>query len=239
MIIYAVLVPLTFQSLSQLKIPFFPSESEIFGFPTVWNYLTWTASWWNILLGVLIVILVCNDINYKTQRQNIIDGLSRKDIILGKLYFLIALAFVIAVYTFLIGAVVGSIYSSPENMFNGIEYVGIYFIQTLGYFSFAFFFAVLVRKPALSIVLFVVIIMLDAILYWPLSEEIAQFFPTITISELTPFPFFRQLLDMQVSENPDFEAPYVLSQSVRSIMAVIYIGIFTFIGYISLKKRDL
>jgi hypothetical protein len=206
----------------------------------MWGFLTWTASWWNILLGVLVVVLVCNDISYKTQRQNVIDGMSRKEYILGKFYFLILLAFSVALYTFIIGAIFGSIMSNPADMFGGIEAVPIYFVQTLGYFAFAFFWAVLIRKPAISIVLFVVIIMLDDLLLYPLSDfNVSQFFPTVTISDLTPFPFFKQVFAMQAAEDPNFETPFMLTQMMSTILSGIYIFGFVVVGYISLKKRDL
>ncbi|MBD3637983.1 MAG: ABC transporter permease subunit [Crocinitomicaceae bacterium] len=237
--IYALLVPISFFGISQIDFPFLPSSNEIFGFPTVWNYITWTASWWNVLLGVLIVILVCNDIEFKTQRQNIIDGLSRKQVIIGKLYFLVILAAVITLYTFLVALVMGCIYSNPADMFQEIEYLGIYFIQTLGYFSFAFFFAVLVRKPALSIILFVVIIILDDIIKLPVGNDVAQFFPTITISDLTPFPFFKEVIEMSRERDPNFEIPYDMGTVMRSILSLLYIAGFTLIGFFALKRRDL
>ena len=90
--IYAALVPLTFLGIGQIDFPFFPSKETLFGFPTIWGFLTWIASWWNILLGVLIVVLVCNDIAFKTQRQNVIDGMSRKQYIFGKFTFFTLLA---------------------------------------------------------------------------------------------------------------------------------------------------
>ena len=238
--IYAVLVPLTFFGIGQVDFPFLPSDSSLFGFPTIWGFLTWTASWWNILLGVLIVVLVCNDIAFKTQRQNIIDGMSRSQYILGKFYFFILLALAVSLYTFLIGLIFGSVTSNPANMFGGIEAIPIYFVQTLGYFAFAFFWAVLVRKPAISIVLFVVIIMLDDLLLLPLSEfNLSQFFPTVTISDLTPFPFFKELFAMAAAEDPNFEAPFVLSQLMSTILSVVYLLGFVLFGYMSLKRRDL
>lgn len=238
--IYAALVPLTFMGLSQIDFPFFPSKGELFSFPTIWNYITWIASWWNLLLGVLIVILVCNDINYKTQRQSIIDGLSRRDVILGKFYFLVVLAFVVAAYTFVLGALIGIIYSNPSSFLKNADYVLIYFVQTVGYFAFAFFFAVIVRKSALSIILFIAILMVDIFLYgdWIMGEH-AQFFPTITISELTPFPFFSQLMNMESGQDPNFVEPYNMSQMVRTILSLVYISIFVLIGYVTIKKRDL
>lgn len=238
--IYAVLVPLSFLGIGQIELPFFPSKSTLFGFPTIWSFLTYMASWWNILLGVLIVVLVCNDIAFKTQRQNIIDGMSRRHYIIGKFSFFVLLGLLVALYTFAVGAIFGSIMSNPANMFDGKEAVAIYFVQTIGYFAFAFFWAVLIRKPAVSIVLFVVIIILDDFLFIPIQDlNISQFFPTIAISNLTPFPFFEQVFAMAAAEDPNFEKPFILSQMMSTILTLIYSFGFVLIGYISLKRGDL
>jgi ABC-2 type transport system permease protein len=251
LIIYAALVPLTYLGSSQMNIPFYPSSSELFSFPTIWGFLTWTASLWNVLLGVLIVISVCNDINYKTQRQNVIDGLSRKQYILGKFYFFVAFAIVITLYTFIMGLIIGGINSGFADAASGLEYIGFYLIQTIGYFALAFFFAVLIRKSALTIVLFSVIIVFDIFLspiyglfmgeYY--GEMMSQFTPTLTISHLTPFPFWEDLLNMSrvgAAENGIvFEEPYEMNQNLRALVASIYVLGMVFIGYVTLKRRDL
>ena len=244
--IYAVLVPVTFLSLIEFFVsvtagfPFFPTRSDIMGFPEIWNYVTWIASCWNILLGVLVVILVCNDIAFKTQRQHVIEGLSRREMILGKFYFLVLLALAIMTYTFLLGFIIGSIYSSPADFTNEIYYLFIYFIQTIGYFAFAFFWAILIRKPALAIILFVVVILLDGIfLNIPGFTEIAQFIPTITISQLTPFPFGQEFIDGARATGENVDIPYDMGQSLRSSMSLIYISGFVAISYLSTKRRDL
>jgi ABC-2 type transport system permease protein len=244
--IYAVLVPITFLSLIEFFLgitegfPFFPTRTEILGFPKIWNYVTWIASCWNILLGVLVVILVCNDIAYKTQRQHVIEGLSRKQMILGKFYFLITLAFAILAYTFLLGFIIGAVYSSVGDFTNEIYYLGIYFIQTIGYFAFAFFWAVIIRKPALAIILFVVIILLDGIfLNIPGFSTIGQFIPTITISQLTPFPFGQEFIDAAREQGENVDVGFQMTTALRAIVSLIYIGGFVAVSYLSTKRRDL
>ncbi|MEO9533999.1 MAG: ABC transporter permease [Crocinitomicaceae bacterium] len=240
LIIYAVLVPLSFFGISQIEFPFLPSDTNLYGFPTVWGYVTWTASWFNILLGVLIVILTCNEIAYKTQRQSVIDGLSRQQYIMGKFMFLLVLAFIISLYTLIVGAAFGFGFSDPANFLQGIEAVPLYMVQTIGYFALAFFFALLLKKPALSIILFIIIIMLDDFIFMSGGTfNYGQYIPTITISDLTPFPFFRELMDMAAAQNPDVELPYVMPDWARTILASVYIVGFMVTNYVILKKRDL
>lgn len=240
LLLYAILVPATFFGLSSMNLPFFPGKSELFGFPSVWGYLTWVASCWNILLGVLIVILTCNEIAYKTQRQSVIDGFSRKELVLAKFLFLIVLAFFITLYTFLVGAIFGSIYSDTSEMFTGMESLPLYLVQTVGYFSVALFFALLFKKPSLAIMLFVVVIMLDG-MFIPAAGgvDVGQFIPTITISYLTPFPFFADMLAMAAAQQPDLEIPYFMPDWMMSALATVYIIGFMVVNFVLLKRRDL
>lgn len=239
--IYMVIVPAIFIGLGQISFPFYPPKSELFGFPSVWNYITWSASWINILLGVLVVTLTCNEFTFRTQRQNIIDGLSRREVILAKFYFLAALAAFVTLYTFLIGLIFGLAYSGTGHIFEDIGYIGIYFIQTMGYFTFAFLFASLVRKAALSIVLYIVIFILKFLFVLTLGETVAQFMPINVIADLTPFPFFKELFEMAEAADPgeDVYIPYILPQYIRTIAASAWIGIFILISYQVEKRRDL
>ncbi|MCG8577098.1 MAG: ABC transporter permease [Flavobacteriales bacterium] len=241
---YAGITPLIFYGLCAFWVnilgDFGPPMKAYMSFPNVWSYIGWTAAWLNILLGILVVVLVCNEITFKTHRQNIIDGMSRHSVILGKFYFLVALALAVTVYALILGFIFGAIYSDIGNMFNGIEYIGVYFIQTLGYFSFAFFFAILIRKPALAIILYFVTFLLNLFLPLILGDIAVQYFPTYLISGLTPFPFLEGLLEFAASQDPNADTdPFILGQSWKMILAVVYIASFFTVGYLSLKKRDL
>ena len=237
--LYIVLVPLWFYGFSQLPLPFFPSESEMFSFPTIWNYITWIASWWNLLMGVLVVVLTCNEITFRTQRQNIIDGMNRRQMILSKFYFLALLGAFVTFYTFLIGFVFGVFNSDISEMFSGIKYIGVYFVQTLGYFAFAFMFAVLVKNSALSIILYIVCFIFSMFIPLMMDATAAQFMPLNSIQDLTPFPFFQEVMEFESNQDPNFEAPFILSQTVRSLVALGWTSVFVLTGYFVVKRRDL
>src|ERR1700694_1611313 len=48
-----------------------------FSFPNVWATVGWMSSWLLYFPGMMIIMLMTNEFNFKTHRQNIIDGLSR------------------------------------------------------------------------------------------------------------------------------------------------------------------
>ncbi len=236
-LIYAVFLPLTYLALSQIEIPFFPSSKEIFGFPTVWRYVTYFASWWNFLPGLLIIILICNEISFRTQKQNVIDGMSRKEVLFSKFYIVTIVSLISTIYVFLLGFILGLIFSNVNNMFSGIDILGIYLLQTFGYLSLAMLLGILLRKTSLAVLAFLIIFfILPAMLSGMIGDDIAQFLPVNVLTDLTPFPFFRELLDMQGSF---VETGFELSQILRIILGIIYSFLFTVLGYVVFKKRDL
>lgn len=244
--IYAALVPLTYIGVAQFSGGggLIPSESRLFSFPSIWHYYTWIASCWNMLLGVLVVILVCNEYSFKTERQSVINGLSRRDVIFSKFIFIVVLAAAIAVYTFIIASIIGLIYSGPYNFGPKLYFVVIYFVQTIGYFAFAFLLAVLMKRPALCIIIYVIVLTIDIFLYDDnLLSHHAQYVPTITVAELTPSPFYSTQMAMMKADAMQrgikFEEPPNMNQLTRSILAFIYIAIMIFVGYFVVKRRDL
>lgn len=237
--IYAVLVPVMFFGLGSVSIPFFPSKATMFGYPTVWNYITWTAGWFNLLLGVLIVNLTCNEFTYRTQRQNIIDGLTKRGFLIGKILFYSVLAAAVTLYTFIVGVIAGSIYSDGGNMFEEIHYLLVYFIQTMGYFSFAFFFGIIIKRPALSIVLYIIIFLFRFIFQLILGTDISQFMPINVMGDLIEFPFFKELFAMAESQGERAELPYTMSQTVRSFVAFFWMAFFMVTAYQIERRRDL
>jgi len=252
LIIFAVVVPSIYLGLSLMSFPIakgvnwqFPTET--YTFPNAYHFSAYISSWFNLMIGVIIIVFVTNELKYKTQRQNVIDGLSKRDVILSKFYVVFVLSLlskrdviiskfyvvfvlsvVITLYTFLVGFLVGVINDGFSNMFEGIHHIAVYFISTLGYFTFAFFFANLVRLPALAIVLYILSTFLEGIIGFIAVQKYAQFFPLSTFSDLIPVP----MLDMA-------KQGFIWGQWGRTGLALIYIAIFVLISYWVIKRRDI
>ena len=227
LIVYAVLLPLIFASLALM--PFYGSpgmNSSIYKFPDVYHYTTYISSFFNLMIGVIIVVFTCNEIKYKTQRQNLIDGLSKKEIILSKIYIVVSLSFVITFYAFLIAVLFGILNNSATELSEGIRYIGFYFIGTLGYFIFAYFLANLLKNPALTIVFYLLSTFLEGILGL-FAKDYSQFFPLSTFSNLIPIPVL-----------PDgFQ--YMMTEIERSGLGLFYVIVFVIVSYIVISKRDI
>lgn len=232
LIIYAITIPLIYFSLSYLKVgPFSPPET-MYQFPECYHYVAYIATWFNLLIGVIIMVFTSNELKYKTQRQNVIDGLSKRDVILAKFAIVFLFAVAVTLYVMLVGMIFGLIFSDDKSLiFNGLDQIGAYFLSTLGYFSFAFFFANVVRLQALAIILYIFSTFIEGIIGVIAVQEYAQFFPLSTFGDLVPFPlsFFSE-------EVPNF---YILDQGWRAVLALFYILCFVSISYWVIKRRDI
>lgn len=241
LIIYALIVPTIYLCLSLIEIPIaqgpegelinwsFPKDT--YQFPNSYHFATYISSWFNLMVGVILIVFTCNELKYKTQRQNVIDGLSKIDVIMSKFYVVFLFSAAITLYTFLIGFVIGLINGGFSNVFDGIHHIGVYFVSTLGYFTFAFFFANLVKLPALAIIFYILSTFLEGIIGFIAVQKYVQFFPLSTFSDLVSFP-----LSVLPEPPPD---PYMLGQLARTGLAAVYIIIFIAISYFVIKRRDI
>lgn len=206
-------------------------------FPHIWSFITFSASFFNVLLAVIIVIITTNDFQYKTMRQNIIDGLSKHDVILGKFISVVILSFIATLYTFICGLVIGGLHSGTFDCYGNIHLLFLYAIQTLGYFSFAFLFAIVVKKPAIAIITFIFYFPVETIIGQIISRDIYQFFPLKVFADLTPMPFFQAVIALDEKEVG--HKLFFLDTNFRIVLSLIYVLLFFLGTYFLLKRKDL
>ncbi|MES1161281.1 MAG: ABC transporter permease, partial [Bacteroidota bacterium] len=72
-----------------------------FGFPDVWQTVSWNSSLLFIIPAILIITLTTNEFTYKTHRQNIIDGWSRRQFVSVKLIEVLLLSVLATIAVFL------------------------------------------------------------------------------------------------------------------------------------------
>ena len=240
LIIYAITVPLIYFSISFLEMggmSVIPDSA--YQFPDCYNYVAYIASWFNLLIGVIIMVFTSNEIKYKTQRQNVIDGLSKRDVIFAKFAVVFIFSVVVTLYVALVGLIFGLIYSTDASqMFSGFEQIGAYFLTTLGYFSFAFFFANMIRMQALAIILYIFSTFIESIVGFIVAQEYSQFFPLTTFSNLIPFPWKPPMLP-GMNEMQDIPEQFMMGQGWSAVFAIGYIIIFVLISYWVIKRRDI
>ena len=167
---------------------------KILQFPHIWNTVAWVASWFNMLLGVLAIILVANEFQYKTFRKQVLDGINRRELTLGKILVFASIAIYTMLLVFVIGLVMGIVKSDGGGMQNftqGLTYLPVLFLQAFGYMLLAMLFAFLFKNTALSIVSFMLYFFpIEPILRAIIPDVAIKFLPVKVIANLTPMPDF-------------------------------------------------
>lgn len=190
-----------------------PTLLPIYDFPDIWQNTTYLASFMKVLLAFIVIISVTNDISYLTIRQNIIDGVSKKEFLLSKLSLIIFLAGFSTVFLFVFGLINGSLYShvwGAAYIFDEFEFLLAYFYDIIVFCSFAFIVSLIIKKAGFAIVLlFLYSLMFEPILnailinspitkdtFW---AEFAEYLPVSAMNGLIPVPYpkyiFREIVD--------------------------------------------
>ncbi|PKR81896.1 hypothetical protein CW751_00745 [Brumimicrobium salinarum] len=245
-LIYAVISPLAIYAISSFITnfmgPFLPKDWSALQFPDVWPIAVYASSYFNVMMGVLAVIVISNEYNYKTFRQHVIDGLSIRQAIFSKFLVLLSFSLIITLYTFITGLIFGLVNTTSDaTVLEGVESIAYYFLQTLCYFSFAFFLTVLLRKTAVSITIFILSFISETILGLILAyggfQLIYAFMPLNAFSKLTPFPILKEMI--AAGQERSGNVPYILDTPINFALCLAYMLVFFLIAYFTLKKRDL
>lgn len=222
-----------------------PSIVPIYDFPDIWQNSVWLASFPKVLVSFIVVVSVNNELTYNTLRQNIIDGISKKEFLLSKFSLIIFIAAVCTLFLFITALITGLTYSHVTDVkyiFSEIDYIFSYFLQIIAFCLFAFCVGLVIKKAGFAIVFILIYSIFQLIITSILQfsdwtkdymADYVKFFPLYSIEKLTgkvyESPFARYLL--QEIKTDIFWYEYLI--------VFAWIGIFCgFITYL-LNKKDL
>ena len=231
-------------------IEFHLAEQGIFNFPYIWHFNSYMAAIFKFFLLLVIVSMMANEYSNKTLKQNLIDGLSKKEFILSKFYTVILLAGISTIFVFFVSIILGYAYSDFNEfsiVTTDLEYLFAFFVKLVGFFSFGLFLGILVKRSAFAVGAMLVWAMIEGFAkgmsYWKMEDsvdQIMQFFPLEAMANLIKEPFTRlsavKTVAKQVGEDlsKDFSV-----QPLDVIIVVAWTFIFIYLSYVLLKKRDL
>lgn len=229
--VYALLISLFIYSSQGFTINNSQLGTTLYQFPELWSRLAYVGNIFNLLLGILIIILISDEYSFRTLRQQVIDGLSRWEVVLAKFYIILGVAVTSTLFSLILGLSFGLAYSTDTSIgavTGQLNHLLYYLVQTVGIMSLAMLIGFSIKKSGLSIVAFIAYVMLvEPLLSMQVPDQIFRFFPSKVISSLTPNPL-QNMLDQDV-----------LSPAVALVPAIIYIAVFLLLSYLVLKLRDL
>ncbi|OUS02778.1 ABC transporter permease [Flavobacteriales bacterium 33_180_T64] len=240
--------------LSSLRINFFNffvlelGHYGLFNFPIVWHITTFFASQFKFFFAIVVVSMIGNEYSNKTIKQNLIDGLSKKEFILSKFYTIIFFSAAATLIIFVICLSIGLYYSSINEahlIFRETEFLLAYFVKLVGFFSLCLFLGMLVKRSAFALAFLFVLFLIEWIIFgliaWKanvdIAEKIQNFFPLKSMYKLIDQPFQR----IAISKAPNGQE-FLYDFAVHWYEIAIVLGwtaVFIFLSYRLLKKRDL
>ncbi|MFT4791183.1 MAG: ABC-2 type transport system permease protein [Arcticibacterium sp.] len=233
-------------------IKFHLAEQGIFNFPYIWHFNTFIAALLKIFLAIIIVSMMANEYTYKTIKQNLIDGLSKKEFIASKFLTVVFFSLISTLFVCIISMVLGAVYSDYTEIgivLTDLRFLIAYFIKLIGFFSFCLFAGVLVKRSAFALGFLILWQMFEGfirgVIRWKLfdgetTDAIMGFFPLNAMFNVLKEPFSR-LSAVQSVANQIGEKVSLNYQTTLLEMAVVIIwtAVFVWGSYAIVKNRDL
>lgn len=235
------------------KIEFRVADQGIFNFPYIWHFNTYIAATLKLFLAIVIVSMMSNEYSNRTIKQNLIDGLSKKEFVYSKFLTVLVFSVISTLFVFIISLLLGYSFSDFTEfsiVFSDLEYLVAYFIKLTGFFAFCMFLGILVKRSAFALGFLIVWFILEKILYAVLNfrvfkgtdtaDHIMQFFPLESMSNLIIEPFSR-LNAIQTAANQlgtEIGKDYGVHW-YQLLIVIAWTGIFVYSSLVLLKKRDL
>ena len=238
-------------NIGNIKIHF--AEMGIFNFPYIWHFNTYIASILKLFLAIIIVSMMANEYSYGTLKQNLIDGMSKKEFILSKFYTVVLFALASTVFIFILSLILGysfSSYTEASIVFSEMDYLLAYFVKLVGFFSFCLFLGILIKRSAFALGFLLIWNIFENILrtilhfrIFPNSDtdtKITQFFPLESMSNLIVEPFTKLSLIKNIKNSVgDMDVKDYSVHFSAILIVCIWTFIFVYSSYALIKKRDL
>lgn len=229
------------------------ADQGIFNFPFIWHFNTWIAALLKMFLAIVIVSMMANEYTHRTLKQNLIDGLSKREFVLSKFITVFVFAAVSTAFIFIVSLILGLIFSDYTEfgiIVRDLEYVFAYFLKLLAFFSFCLFLGVLVKRSAFALGFLLIWWIIEWAVYGILvsklpdnSEipaQVVQFFPLMSMQNLIiePFTRFNAVQSAATQLGAEFTKTYNVTLFKIAIVSV-WTFLFNYWSLLILKKRDL
>jgi ABC-2 type transport system permease protein len=144
---------------------------SLFSSNNIWSTVCFSTSFLLYLPGMVIINLFVNEVNFKTHRQNIIDGWKRETFIYTKIGLILCMSAVVTVMNVIATFIMCQVTNTSFDLVSGLDRLGVCFIQTFIYLMFALFLATLFRRSGVAIIVFFIYgLLLEFFLMWLFSK---------------------------------------------------------------------
>ncbi|MEM6892288.1 MAG: ABC transporter permease [Bacteroidota bacterium] len=233
-------------------VQFHLADQGIFNFPYIWHFNSYITAIFKLFLAIVIVSMMANEYSNKTIKQNLIDGLSKKEFILSKFLTVTAFSLVSTIFVFSVSLILGLIYSDYDEfsiIFSDLEFLLAFFFKLMGFFSFCLLLGILIKRSAFALGFLILWAILEQVFFgllgwkvmsWEAAQRVKNFFPLEATANLIKEPFSRlsavQNIGEQIGESMNFDYHVYWYEF---LIVILWTLIFVYLSHALLKKRDL
>jgi ABC-2 type transport system permease protein len=207
-------------------------------FSSVWLNITYWAKTFTGLIALMFVILTTNEYQFRTNRQNVIDGWKRIEFFHAKWFLMVTVSVALTLFLFLLGFTFAMIHgSSISSIGLHIERLLFFFILTLNYFGLALTLSFLLKKTGLTIIIFILYAYPVETLFYLISTNsdglhYGYYLPMESSAGLLPFtmPEIAKQVIPKDEQRP--------TETVFMLVSLVYVAIYYFAGRWKLLKGD-
>jgi len=223
---------------SMLAIPANLADAGFYKLPYVWQNTSYLAGFFKFIPAFLMLFFMTSEFEYRTMRQNVIDGLSVREFFLSKTFSLLLFTLICTITVALTTAALIFSYNdlAEVDFWQQSSFILAFFAEVFFLLSFAFFLGILLRKSALAIILLLLyyFIIEPVVGFW-VGDPVSDYLPTRPSRNLIPEPLSRLF---KVNSFLNIES--IDSVSIKNLLITLFYSIALLLGsFAVLKKRDL
>ncbi|MBS1773880.1 MAG: hypothetical protein JST82_13555 [Bacteroidetes bacterium] len=186
---------------------------NIFGgtktYDQIWSTICFYSSHFVIFISILVVILTTNEYQFKTNRQNVIDGWQRLQFYHAKWMVILVLSVGVTLFAAINGVIMGNMeHAAFSNI--GLNSIKLFwlFILTVNYLGFAYTLSLLLKRSGIAIALLLLYYMIietiiHSIFFFKYQWFVGDMFlPLQSSDELLRQPAMEQIIAM-MKDKPD------------------------------------
>jgi hypothetical protein len=206
-----------------------------YSFPSVWQATAHVSSYLLFIPGLILIMSVTNEYSFKTHRQNVIDGLTRRQFIVVKIIMAALLSLLSTLMVVITAAIFGMADGTESFSLEGFYYVGYFFLQAMSYIMVALLMSVLFKRGGLAIgVFFAYAMVLEQIAVLLMNRYLdyaGRFLPLETTDVLVPFPRIQNIMNTLTAHPPNY--------TMFFIIALVYLAAYLFFTVRKFETDDL
>lgn len=210
-------------------------DAGLYNLPNIWHNLIWPASFLKYLLGFMMIFFVANEFQYRTLRQNIIDGLTVREFYFSKLsglFIFLAGSFTMLFCTVLVLALIHN--EDFSQLFDKSQFLLGFLGELFLFLSFCMMVTLLFKRSAISIVAVLFYYVVEAIVGLRIGDPYSLYLPLYPGREVVLQPWtnltpIASMIGLESNNSVD---------TLPLILSFTYGLVYLLIGYYLIKSRD-